>query len=76
MTVISKITTKGQTTVPREVRIALKSKPGDLLAWEIDADNRVCVRRVQPMDVEYLQAVEATMSEWHTAEDEAAYGNL
>jgi antitoxin PrlF len=36
MSVVSKITAKGQTTVPREVRAALASKPGDLLAWEID----------------------------------------
>jgi hypothetical protein len=33
--VISKITAKGQTTVLLEVRGTLKSKPGDLLAWEI-----------------------------------------
>ncbi len=73
---ISKITSKGQTTVPREVRAALKSKPGDVLAWEIDPHGRVAVRRVQAVDVEYLQAVEKTMSEWRTAEDEAAYGDL
>jgi antitoxin PrlF len=74
--VISKITAKGQTTVPQEVRVALKSKPGDLLAWEIDTNGQVGVRRVQPMDVEYLRAIEKTMSEWGTAEDEAAYGDL
>ena len=73
---ISKITAKGQTTVPREVRIALRSKPGDWLAWEVGKEGRVEVRRVQPMDVEYLRAVEKTMSEWNTAEDEAAYGDL
>ena len=76
MPVISKITIKGQTTVPQEVRVALQSKPGDLLAWEIATDGRVAVRRVQAVDVEYLRAVETTMSEWHTAEDEAAYGDL
>ena len=76
MATISKITTKGQTTVPREVRAALKSKPGDLLAWDIEKDGRVAVRRIQPVDVEYLKAVEATLSEWNTAEDEAAYGDL
>ena len=76
MPAISKITAKGQTTVPQEVRAALQSKPGDLLAWEVDPNGRVAVRRVQPVDVEYLKAVEATMSEWRTAEDEAAYGDL
>ena len=37
---------------------------------------RVAVRRVQPIDVEYLQAVQGTLSEWRTAEDEEAYGKL
>ena len=74
--IISKITSKGQTTVPQEVRTVLKSKPGDLLAWQIDGNGDVSVRRVQSVDVEYLRAVEKTMSEWGTAEDEAAYGDL
>ena len=76
MAAISKITAKGQTTVPREVRTALKCGPGDLIAWDIGADGRVAVRRIQPLDVEYLQAVQGTLSEWHSAEDEKAYGEL
>jgi len=76
MPAISKITAKGQTTVPQEIRKALKSKPGDLIAWEIEPNGRVAVRRIQPLDVEYLQAAQATLSEWHTAEDEKAYGKL
>ena len=76
MSAISKITAKGQTTVPQEVRQALKSKPGDLLAWEVEPGGRVAVRRIQPLDVEYLRAVEGTLSEWRTAEDEKAYGKL
>ena len=76
MTAISKITAKGQTTVPREVRDALKSKPGDMIAWEVHADGRVAVSRVQPLDIEYLKAVKGTLSEWQTAEDEKAYGKL
>ena len=73
---ISKITAKGQTTVPREIRTALDSKPGDLIAWDVEPDGRIAVRRIQPLDVEYLQAVQDTLSEWHTAEDEKAYGGL
>jgi bifunctional DNA-binding transcriptional regulator/antitoxin component of YhaV-PrlF toxin-antitoxin module len=76
MPAISKITAKGQTTVPQEVRTALKSKPGDLIVWEIEPNGRVAVRRIQPLDVEYLKAVQGTLSEWHTAEDEKAYGKL
>lgn len=32
---ISTITSKGQTTVPKEVREALDLEPGDRLSWEI-----------------------------------------
>lgn len=76
MTTIAKITSKGQTTIPQAVRTALNVKPGDLIAWEITDDGHVEVRRVQPADVQYLKAVEGTLSEWHTAEDEAAYKDL
>lgn len=76
MPAISKITAKGQTTVPREVRAALNCKPGDLIAWELAPDGSVAVRRINPVDLEYLQAVQATLSEWQTAEDEQAYGKL
>ncbi len=74
MPIISKITAKGLTTVPREIRAALGSKPGDPIAWEVDPDGRVGVRRIQPADVECLQAIQGTLSEWHTAEGEQAYG--
>jgi AbrB family looped-hinge helix DNA binding protein len=76
MTSIAKITSKGQTTIPQAVRTALNVKPGDLIAWEVADDGHVEVRRVQPADVQYLKAVEGTLSEWHTAEDEAAYKDL
>lgn len=76
MTVIAKITAKGQTTIPRDVRDALHIGPGDLIAWEIAADGTAAVRRVQPLDVEYLRALEATMGEWSGPADEEAYGDL
>jgi antitoxin PrlF len=76
MAAMSKITAKGQTIVPREIRTALKSKPGDMIAWDVEPDGRVAVRRVTSLDVEYLKTVQRTLSEWHTAEDEKAYGDL
>ncbi len=76
MTAIAKITSKGQTTIPQEIREQLNVKPGDLIAWETMADGTVQVRRVLPVDVEYLRAVESTLEEWSSEADEAAYGNL
>ena len=76
MTAIAKITSKGQTTIPQDVRAALKVGAGDLIAWEIGNDGSATVRRIQPMDIEYLKAVQGTLSEWSCAEDEAAYRDL
>lgn len=76
MGAVAKITAKGQTTVPKEVRTALGLSPGDLIVWEVDADGTARVRRLGPMDTEYLRALEGTLSEWASEADEEAYGDL
>ena len=76
MLAIAKITAKGQTTIPQDIRAALKVVPGDLIAWEMGNDGSATVRRVQPMDMEYLRAVEGTLGEWAGAADEEAYRDL
>jgi AbrB family looped-hinge helix DNA binding protein len=76
MTAIAKMTAKGQTTIPQAVRAALNIAPGDLIAWEISADGTATVRRVQPMDLDYLRAIEGTLSEWSSQADEEAYHEL
>ena len=79
MLAVGKITAKGQTTVPQDVRAALNVGPGDLIAWESPVggtEGTVTVRRVNPVDFEYLRAVEGTLGEWAGAADEAAYREL
>lgn len=76
MVAVAKITSKGQTTIPQEVRAALHMAPGDLIAWEVSPDGSATVRRVQPMDIEYMRAVEGTVSEWNSAADDQAYREL
>jgi bifunctional DNA-binding transcriptional regulator/antitoxin component of YhaV-PrlF toxin-antitoxin module len=76
MIAFAKITAKGQTTIPQHIRAALRVAPGDLIAWEVGADGTATVRRVQPVDLEYLRAVEGTLSEWAGKADEEAYGEL
>lgn len=77
MTAVAKITTKGQTTIPADIRAALQVGPGDKLAWEVIETGVVQVRRVQPLDVEYLEGLERTLAdEWHSPADEEAYRDL
>jgi len=76
MVTVAKITAKGQTTIPQDVRSALHIAPGDLIAWEVGPDGTATVRRIQPLDLEYLRAVEGTFSEWTGAADEEAYREL
>lgn len=76
MPVVARITAKGQTTVPRQIREALQLRPGDMIVWEAGPEGVATVRRVQPLDFEYLRAVEATLSEWASPADEEAYRDL
>ena len=76
MSAVAKITSKGQTTVPREVRLVLAVKPGDSIIWDIHENGRVEVRRAHPLDVQFLRGLESTLSEWDSPEDDEAYRDL
>lgn len=76
MTAIAKITAKGQTTIPREIRRALAVEPGDLIEWEVTGKGRAEVHRVPPVDLAYLRALRGTLGEWESKEDQEAYRDL
>ena len=60
----STLSTKGQTTIPRTVRKRLGLEPGDRLRYEVAADGSVHLRKASKIDVAWLKAVEATLTEW------------
>ncbi|MGH9416319.1 MAG: AbrB/MazE/SpoVT family DNA-binding domain-containing protein [Terriglobales bacterium] len=72
----SRLTSKSQTTVPLAVRRRLGLKSGDAVLFEEFAGGTVCLRRAEPLDLEYLKAIEGTLSEWNAEHDEQAYGDL
>ena len=41
---VSRLTSKGQTTIPKEIRDKLDLKPGDRIFFEIESENRVVIR--------------------------------
>lgn len=71
----SKLTTKFQTTVPTSVRKVLQLKAGDLVGFEIEG-NEVRLRRATPLDMVFTQALEGTLSEWSSVEDDNAFQSL
>jgi AbrB family looped-hinge helix DNA binding protein len=75
MNPISRITSKSQTTIPREVREKLSLRPGDVIEYEIE-EGTVRIRKQAPLDLSYLRALQATVSEWESSEDAAAYDDL
>jgi antitoxin PrlF len=72
---VSRLTKKGQATVPSEVRNFLGLVEGDKIDFEI-CNNQVVVRKVTPLDIEYLNALESTLEEWNSDEDNEAYNDL
>lgn len=72
----SKLTSKFQATIPREVRDTLHLKSHDQIVYEITEDDQVILRKATPFDLEYLQALKYTLTEWESQEDEEAYKNL
>ena len=72
--ILSKITAKAQTTIPRPVREALGIAPGDQVAYVI-RDGEVVLSRVDT-DEDMLDNPFATFTEWADELDCAAFDNL
>lgn len=68
----SKITTKSQTVIPSEVREKLGVKPGNRLRYEITGRGVTIMKAEMQIDDNPF----AVFTEWASAADEEAYGNL
>lgn len=71
----SKLTSKGQITLPKRIRETLDVHPGDALAYEIDG-NTVRVWKAQPLDLAWHRALSQTMTEWDSAQDHENFDDL
>ena len=72
----SKITSKYQTTIPKDIRKALKLKIGDYVVFELKNDGTVFVKKVTAFDREYTKALNSTLSEWNSQNDEEDFSDL
>ena len=71
----AKITTRGQTTIPKEIREEAGLYGGDTLAFETRGDHLV-VRKVAPGHDDDPYGLFDALSEWVSPEDEEAWRDL
>ncbi len=72
---VSKLSSKGQVTIPLEIRKAMGIKPGDLIAYELQGEF-VKLKRITPFDSAFHSAISETLQEWNSPEDEEAFNDL
>jgi AbrB family looped-hinge helix DNA binding protein len=74
--ITTKLTAKSQTTIPEKIRKLLNLNPGDSVAFEVNEDRNVVLRKATPIDFEFAKALEGALSEWSSKNDEEAYRDL
>jgi len=71
---VAKITSKGQMTIPKKIRETAGLAEGDVVGFIVE-DGRITLRKLA-LDDGYLRAVQSTLSEWNSPEDEEAWRDL
>lgn len=72
---ISRLAADNQAIIPQEVRDALGLKEGDAISFSIE-NGQAVLRKAPAGDADYLKALESTLSEWSTPEDDDAFRDL
>jgi len=71
----SRLSSKGQVTIPKEIRAAIGLEPGNMIAYEVH-NGSVLFRRVEAFDATFHEALSKTLEEWESPEDEEAFRDL
>ena len=72
---VSRISSKGQVTIPKGIRESLGVRPGDLIAYEVQ-DGGVALRPVAAMNEAFRDLLSLTLDEWDTSIDDEAFHDL
>ena len=73
---LSKVTSKGQTTIPVSVRKKLGLRPGDLVEFKVGKGGGVTLARADGLDAALLKLAEQTFADWNSKEDDEAFRDL
>lgn len=72
---LAKITSRGQTTIPKRIREAFDLREGDVISFELEGDHLLVQKLLSGRD-EYLQGIGGGLSEWDSPEDENVWRDL
>ena len=72
---LAKITSRGQTTIPKPIREAANLSEGDVVSFEFKGDH-LLVRKVNPPRDDYLLGLTEVFGEWASPEDEEAWRDI
>ena len=71
----SRVTQKGQATIPSEVRKFLQVGTGDLVSFEV-INNRVVVSKSTPLDIQYHHGIQKTLEKEWLSNDDSVYDDM
>ena len=72
---LSRLSSKGQITIPANARAAIGLSTGDLVSYEI-RDGEIALKRVEPFDAAFHLALSTTLIEWNSEADNEAFNDL
>lgn len=72
---LSRVTSRGRTTIPKRIREAFDLREGDVIAFQEESGN-LLVRKLIPEHGEFLKGIGDSFSEWFSPEDELAWRDL
>lgn len=72
----ARVTAKGQATIPKRIRETAHIREGDMLAFDLDSNNRITIKRIDPSIYVELSAFQEALSEWNSPQDEKAWRDL
>ena len=71
----SRLSAKGQVTIPKELRESVGLQPGDMVGYEVK-NGVISLTRIEPFDAAFHAAISDTLDEWMTPEDDEAFREL
>ena len=72
--VVTKLTAKAQTTIPRQVRDVLQVGPGDSVVFTIEGET-VTLGRAERQDPGFLKLASDSFADWGSPEADDAFGD-